>query len=69
MTAIEEMVELPTSVGHHEETVTAVMEAEVIEITGTVTVAGGGSVSSVSFVPDGEFLFSFPSRRVRRSTP
>ena len=60
VTAIEELVELPTSVGHHEETVTAVMEAEVIEITGTVTVAGGGSVSSVSFVPDGELLFSLP---------
>ncbi len=58
--AIEEMVELPTSAGHHEETVTAVMEAEVIEITGTVTVAGGGSVSSVAFVPDGETLFSLP---------
>ena len=60
VTAIEEMVELPTSAGHHEETVTAVMEAEVIEITGTVTVAGGGSVSSVSFVPDGETLFFLP---------
>ena len=54
------MVELPTSAGHHEETVTAVMEAEVIEITGTVTVAGGASVSSAAFVPDGETLFSLP---------
>ena len=60
VTAIEEMVELPTSAGHHEETVTAVMEAVVIEITGTVTVAGGGSVSSVSFVPDGETFFRLP---------
>ena len=60
VTAIEEMVELPTSAGHHEETVTAVMEAEVIEITGTVTVAGGGSVSSASFVPDGETFFQLP---------
>ena len=60
VTAIEEMVELPTSAGHHEETVTAVMEAEVIEITGTVTVAGGGSVTSVSFVPDGETFFRLP---------
>ena len=60
VTAIEEMVELPTSAGHHEETVTAVMEAEVIEITGTVTVAGGGSVSSASFVPDGETFFRLP---------
>ena len=60
VTAIEEMVELPTSAGHHEETVTAVMEAEVIEITGIVTVAGGGSVSSASFVPDGETFFRLP---------
>ena len=60
VTAIEEMVELSTSAGHHEETVTAVMEAEVIEIAGTVTVAGGGVVSSASFVPDGETLFSLP---------
>ena len=60
VTAIEELVELPTSAGHHEETVTAVMEAEVIEITGTVTVAGGGSVTSVSFVPDGETFFRLP---------
>ena len=60
VTAIEEMVELPTSAGHHEETVTAVMEAEIIEITGTVTVAGGGSVSSASFVPDGETFFRLP---------
>ena len=60
VTAIEEMVELPTSAGHHEETVTAAMEAEIIEITGTVTVAGGGSVSSASFVPDGETFFRLP---------
>ena len=58
--AIEEMVELPTSAGHHEETVTAVMEADVIEITGTVTVAGGGSVTSAAFVPDGETFFRLP---------
>ena len=60
VTAIEEMVELPTSAGHHEETVTAVMEAEVTAIAGTITVAGGGSLTSVSFVPDGETLFSLP---------
>ena len=41
-------------------TVTAVMEAEVTEIAGTITVAGGGSLSSVSFVPDGEILFPLP---------
>ena len=54
------MVELPTSAGHHEETVTAVMEAEVTEIAGTITVAGGGSVSSAAFVRDGETFFRLP---------
>ena len=58
--AIEEMVELPTSAGHHEETVTAVMLAEVVEIAGTLTVAGRGSATSVPFVPDGETPFSLP---------
>ena len=60
VTAIEELVELPTSAGHHEETVTAVMQAEVIGIIGTVTVGSGGSVTSVSFVPDGETFFRLP---------
>ena len=60
VTAIEEMVELPTSAGHHEETVTAVMEAEVTAIAGTITVAGGGSVTSAAFVPDGETFFRLP---------
>ena len=60
VTAIEEMVELPTSAGHHEETVTAVVEAEVTAIAGAVTVGNGGSVTSVSFVPDGETFFRLP---------
>ena len=60
VTAIEELVELPTSAGHHEETVTAVMEAEVTGIAGTITVAGGGSVSSAAFVRDGETFFRLP---------
>ena len=63
VTAIEELVELPTSAGHHEETVTAVMEAEVTEIAGTITVAGGGSVSSAAFVPGRrDSSFGFRSR-------
>ena len=60
VTAIEEIVELPTSVGHHEETATAVMEAEVTEIAGTITVGSGGSLTSVSFVPDDETFFRLP---------
>ena len=60
VTAIEEMVELPTSAGHHEETVTAVMEAEVTEIVGTITVGSGNSLTSVFFVRDGETFFRLP---------
>ena len=60
VTAIEEMVELPTSAGHHEETVTAVMEAEVTEIAGTIMVGNGGSVTSAAFVRDGETFFRLP---------
>ncbi len=58
--AVEEAVELQTVAGHDNVTETAVMEAEVTEIAGTVTVAGGASVSSAAFVPDGETLFSLP---------
>ncbi len=58
--AIEEMVELPTSAGHHSETVTAVMDAEVTAITGTVGVAAGGAETSASLVPDGETRFRLP---------
>ena len=57
---IEEAVELQTVAGHADVTQTTVMEAEVTEIAGTITVAGGGVVSSASFVPDGETLFSLP---------
>ena len=60
VTEIEEAVELQTVAGHADVTQTALMEAEVTAITGTVTVAGGGSVTSVPFVPDGETLFSLP---------
>ena len=58
--AVEEMVEMPTSAGHHSETLTAVMEAEVTAITGTVNAAGGGSRTSVPFVPNGATRFRLP---------
>ena len=60
VTDIKEAVELQTVAGHADVTQTAVMEAEVTEIAGTITVAGGGSVTSVSFVPDGETFFRLP---------
>ena len=60
VSTIEEMVELPTSAGHHSETVTAAMGAGVTAIAGTLTVAGGGSQTSASFIPDGETRFRLP---------
>ena len=58
--AIEEMVELPVSDGHHAQTVTAAMDAAVTGITGTVAVAAGDSHAEASFVPNGETAFRLP---------
>ena len=57
MTAIDEPIELETVAGHASVTEITVMEAEVIEITGTVAVVSGSSHASVPFVPDGETAF------------
>lgn len=55
---VEEAVELQTVAGRAEVTETAVMEAEVMNVAGTVTVTSGASRASVPFMPDGETLFS-----------
>ena len=60
VTEIEEPVELQTVAGHADVNQTALMEAEVTAIVGTVTVAGSGSATSVPFVLGGETLFSLP---------
>ena len=60
---IEEAVSLQTAAGHHSETVTALLDAEITAITGTVTVVVGGSRTSVSFVPNGETRFQIPVPR------
>ena len=60
VTEIEEAVELQTVAGHADVTQTTVMQAEVVEIAGTLTVTGRGSATSVPFVPDGETPFSLP---------
>ena len=52
-----EPVELQTVAGHASVTETALMDAEVTGIAGTLTVAGGGSQASVAFVPNGETRF------------
>ncbi len=55
--AIEEPVELQTVAGHQSVTETALMDAEVTTITGTVTAATGASTISVPFISDGETSF------------
>ena len=53
-----ETVSLQTASGHHGDTQTAVMDAVVTAVTGTVGVTAGGSHSSAAFVPNGETSFS-----------
>ncbi len=54
---IEEPVELQTVAGHESVTETALMEAEVPSITGSVVATTRASTASVAFVPDGETSF------------
>ena len=56
-THIEHPVELQTVAGHASVTETALMDAEVTAVTGTVSAATGASSASVTFVPDGETRF------------
>ena len=57
---IEEAVTLQTVAGHHSETVTALLDAEITAITGTVTVAVGGVAHERVVRPGGETRFSIP---------
>ena len=57
---IEEPVELQTVAGHADVTQTALMDAQVTAVTGTVAAATGASHASVAFVPDGETRFRLP---------
>ncbi|MCY3924495.1 MAG: hypothetical protein OXG52_03125 [bacterium] len=68
---IDAVVDLPTSDGHHAQRVTAVREAEVTDITGTVALTGGGARASATFVPNGETKVRLPvtaGRTVHRVT-
>ena len=67
--AVEEVVELQTVVGHENVTETAVMEAEVTAVAGTVAVTSGASYATVPFVPDGEVLFSLPVATIEAIPP
>ncbi len=54
---VDEPVELQTVAGHESVTVTALVDAEVTEVTGTVVAAAGTSQASVPFIPGGETSF------------
>ena len=60
VTSIEHPVELQTVSGHQSVTETALMDAQVTAVTGTVSAATGASQTSVPFVPDGETSFRLP---------
>ena len=60
VTSIEHPVELQTVSGHESVTQTALMDAQVTAITGTVSAATGASHTSVAFVPGGETRFRLP---------
>ena len=60
VTSIEHPVELQTVAGHENVTETAVMNAQVTAIAGTLSAATGMSQASVAFVPNGETRFSVP---------
>ena len=53
-------VELQTVAGHQNVVETALMDAQVTAVTGTVAAATGASQASVSFVPNGETSFRLP---------
>ena len=58
--AVEEAVELQSVAGHANIVETAVMEAEVAAVVGTIAVTSGASRAQVPFVPDGQTAFSLP---------
>ena len=57
VSTIEERVELQTVAGHASVTETALLDAQVTAITGTIVAATGASQASVPFVADGETRF------------
>ena len=60
VTGIEHPVELQTVAGQESVTETALMDAGVTEIAGTLSAATAGSHASVPFVPEGETRFTLP---------
>ena len=60
VSAVEEPIELQTVAGHESVSQTALMDAQVTAITGTVAATTGASHAAVAFVPNGETRFRLP---------
>ena len=58
--ALDEQVVLQMAAGHTGVAITALLEAEVVSVAGTVTVGSGASETSIAFVADGETRFRLP---------
>ncbi len=54
---VEERVDLPVASGHHSSSVTALIEATVSGLSGTLTVASGAYSTDVALVPNGNTAF------------
>ncbi len=57
---VEERVELPVAAGHHEASVTALVEATVSGLSGTVTVTSGTWTATADLAPNGSTTFRLP---------
>ncbi len=57
---VEERVELPVAAGHHEASVTALIEASVTDLSGTVTVTSGTWTAAADLAPNGSTTFRLP---------
>ena len=60
VTALEERMNLQTVAGHESISETAVMDAQVTAVSGSVTITTGASTASITLMPDGETRFSAP---------
>ena len=55
---VEERVDLPIAAGHHEASVTALIESPVSDLSGVLTVTAGAFSTNVTFVPNGNTSFT-----------
>ena len=57
---VEERVELPIASGHHEASVTALIEAAVSDLSGTLTITSGTRSATATLGPNGSTPFTLP---------